>query len=90
MPTLLPCPPSAKAEAIERFEATAGELLDELGYSRAVPHPRSESLEGASKFRNVLARNLGKLTRSEVPVQAAPLTVQQQAEANEARSRVQF
>jgi hypothetical protein len=90
MPTLLPCPPSAKAEAIERFEATAGELLDEVDYPRAVPHPRCESLESASKFRNLLAQDLDRLTRSEVPVQAAPLTVQQQAEANEARSRVQF
>jgi hypothetical protein len=53
---------------VERFEAVCGELLDELGYSRAVPHPRSESLEGASKFRNVLARNLDRRALSKLPV----------------------
>ena len=42
-------------EDLERFEAAAGGLLDELGYERAVPHPRPESLEHAAKIRELLA-----------------------------------
>ena len=44
-------------EDVERFEAAAGGLLDELGYVRAAPHPRTESLEHASKIRALLARD---------------------------------
>ena len=33
---------------IERFEAAAGDLLDELGYPRAVPNPPQEKLEIAT------------------------------------------
>jgi sulfotransferase family protein len=43
------------AEDVGRFEAVAGGLLDELGYERAVPHPRPESLEVAAKIRELLA-----------------------------------
>ncbi len=42
---------------VERFEAAAGELLDELGYPRAVPRPRSDLLESASRIRDLLARD---------------------------------
>jgi hypothetical protein len=42
-------------EDVERFEAAAGGLLDELGYGRAVPHPRASSLEHAVKVRASLA-----------------------------------
>ncbi len=45
------------AEDVERFEAAAGGLLDELGYARAVPHPRSQSLKHASTIRELLAGN---------------------------------
>jgi hypothetical protein len=45
------------AADIEQFEAAAGELLEELGYARAVPHPRSISLETASRIRDQLARD---------------------------------
>jgi hypothetical protein len=46
---------------IERFEAAVGDLLDELGYPRAVPDPPGEMMENASRIRNsfrqdVLAR----------------------------------
>ncbi len=44
---------------VERFEAAAGDLLDELGYPRAVPHPRSEVLRRASEIRKTFARDLG-------------------------------
>jgi sulfotransferase family protein len=45
------------AEDVERFEAAAGQFLDELGYSRAVPNPRPESLEHASRIREQLSRD---------------------------------
>jgi hypothetical protein len=43
------------AEDVEQFEAVAGSLLEELGYPRAFPHPRRESVERASRIRNLLA-----------------------------------
>ena len=45
----------------ERFEAAAGALLDDLGYPRAVPHPRHEALEHAATVRRLLAEDLRKL-----------------------------
>jgi hypothetical protein len=46
---------------VERFEAAAGELLDELGYPRAFPDPSAQALENAARLRDscvqdVLAR----------------------------------
>ena len=38
-------------EDIERFEAAAGDLLDELSYPRAVREPRSQVLAHASRIR---------------------------------------
>jgi len=46
-----------RAEDLERFEAAAGELLDELQYERVARHPRPESLESASRIRDLLARD---------------------------------
>jgi hypothetical protein len=40
------------AEDVERFEAAVGDLLDELGYARAVPRPPSEALKHARKIRH--------------------------------------
>ena len=40
------------AEDLERFEAAAGELLEELGYPRAVPDPPEEMMENTSRIRN--------------------------------------
>jgi sulfotransferase family protein len=45
------------AEENERFEAAAGALLDDLGYPRAVRHPRLEALEHAARVRRVLAQD---------------------------------
>ena len=42
-------------EDVERFEAAAGGLLDELGYPRAFPRPRPESLENVSRIRELFA-----------------------------------
>lgn len=44
-------------EEEERFEAAAGDLLDELGYSRAFPHPQPDKVELASRIRNSLAKD---------------------------------
>jgi hypothetical protein len=41
--------PAADAE---RFEAAAGDLLDELGYPRAVPRPPAAALENAGRLRD--------------------------------------
>jgi hypothetical protein len=46
------------AEELERFEATAGELLDELNYPRAAPRPRPEVLDHAASVRCSLAQDL--------------------------------
>jgi hypothetical protein len=45
------------SDDVERFEVAAGELLDELGYPRAFPHPRPEAVERATRIRNLLARD---------------------------------
>ncbi len=56
---------------VERFEAVVGGLLDELGYPCVVPRPGSESLEGASRIRNLLAQKLHRLALPKRPIQAA-------------------
>jgi sulfotransferase family protein len=43
------------ADAVERFEAMAGVLLDELGYPRAVPRPGPAALDHAAVIRERLA-----------------------------------
>src|SRR5262249_43673951 len=42
---------------VERFEAAAGDLLDELGYPRAVPRPGAAALERAAEIRDVFVRD---------------------------------
>jgi hypothetical protein len=44
--------------AVERFEAAAGDLLDELGYARGAPSPRPETLEYAARVRELFTQNL--------------------------------
>jgi hypothetical protein len=55
------------AEDVERFEAAAGGLLDELGYPRAFPHPRAEKMENASRIRSRLAQDPGWRRLTEGP-----------------------
>jgi hypothetical protein len=52
---------------LERFEAAAGDLLDELGYERAVPHPSPKQFRHASKIRNVLAHEVRSRTDYALP-----------------------
>jgi hypothetical protein len=40
---------------VERFEAAAGQLLDELGYPRGAPDPSPEALEEAAAVRRLFA-----------------------------------
>ncbi len=46
------------ADDQERFEAAAGDLLDELGYPRAVPRPRPEAVAQAGRIREVFIQDL--------------------------------
>jgi hypothetical protein len=43
---------------VEHFEAAVGDLLDELGYARAVPRPSSEALKHAQKIRHFFRQDL--------------------------------
>ena len=45
------------AEDVERFEAAASGLLDELNYPRAFPYLGRESFEEAGRIRDLLARD---------------------------------
>jgi len=53
------------AKDVERFEAAVGDLLDELGYARAVPHPSSEALKHASRIRTSFVRDLRRRGKRE-------------------------
>ena len=44
------------AEDLERFEAAAGDLLEELGYPRACPPPPEEKLARAVRIRESFTR----------------------------------
>ena len=44
------------AQDIERFEAAAGDLLDELGYPRACGHPSPEAALQAARVRDIFRR----------------------------------
>ena len=46
------------AEDLERFEAVAGDLLQELGYERAFPFPSSRALEHAARTRETFSRDV--------------------------------
>jgi hypothetical protein len=43
---------------IERFEAAAGDLLEQLGYPRAVPDPPQEKLEEATRIRHAFTQEV--------------------------------
>jgi hypothetical protein len=51
------------AEDIERFEAAAGDLLEELGYLRAVPEPSVEALRIAAEARHAFTESLSSRGR---------------------------
>ena len=43
---------------VERFEAAAGDLLDELGYPRAVPNPPQEKLRNATRIHHAFTQEI--------------------------------
>jgi hypothetical protein len=43
---------------IERFEAAAGDLLEELGYPRAVPDPPQEKLKEATRIHHAFTQEV--------------------------------
>jgi hypothetical protein len=45
-------------EDMERFEAAAGDLLEDLGYPRAVPDPPQEKLENAARIRHAFTQEV--------------------------------
>src|SRR5207245_10677734 len=45
-------------EDVERFEAVAGDLLDELGYPRAFARPSPQILKHASQIRDLFTQEL--------------------------------
>jgi hypothetical protein len=51
---------------VELFEAMSGELLDELGYPRAVPRPSMEARRIAAEIRSALDEDLPASRRSAV------------------------
>jgi hypothetical protein len=55
-------------EDVGRFEAVAGDLLEELGYERALPQPRDEQRARAADLRGRLIAELGA---RRLPVPAA-------------------
>jgi hypothetical protein len=46
------------AQDLERVEAAAGDLLEELGYPRAVPDPPQEKLENATRIRHAFTQEV--------------------------------
>lgn len=47
-----------EVESVERFEAVAGELLDEFGYERAFPKPAPGAMEHAARMHESFVRDV--------------------------------
>jgi hypothetical protein len=43
-----------QSEDVEMFEAVAGNTLEDLGYSRACPHPGDELVERSTRRRSLM------------------------------------
>jgi hypothetical protein len=48
---------------IERFEAAAGDLLEDLGYDRAFPHPSRAVTEQVTRIKEIFIANATALGR---------------------------
>jgi sulfotransferase family protein len=46
------------ADDLERFEAAAGDLLEELGYARGVPSPSRDAVQSAARARRSFAADI--------------------------------
>ncbi len=52
---------------LERFEAAAGELLEELGYPRGAPRPDPDAVESAALARRSFAADIERRPQRELP-----------------------
>jgi hypothetical protein len=57
---------------VERFEATAGDLLDELGYPRAYPQPSAAADREAARVRDLFIRDV-RSPRRPLPDRLGPV-----------------
>lgn len=57
-------------DEVERFEAAAGNLLNELGYPRAFAHSRTVAVEHSAQIRKLLAKKLARC--SSLPTGVSP------------------
>ncbi len=48
---------------VERFETSAGALLNELGYARAFPHAALESVKDSGRRRDLFLRQSSRCAR---------------------------
>ena len=55
------------ATEIQRFEAAAGNLLEELGYERTFSRPTPQALEHATRIRKMFSRHVQE--RGEHPLE---------------------
>ena len=55
------------AEELERFEATAGELLEELGYPRGAPSPSPDAVGSAALARRSFAEDIERRPHRRLP-----------------------
>jgi hypothetical protein len=55
------------ATDIQRFEAAAGNLLEELGYERNFSRPTPQALEHATRIRKMFSRHVQE--REEQPLE---------------------
>jgi hypothetical protein len=51
------------SDEVERFEAAAGDVLEDLGYSRAFPHPGSAARDRVATLREAFTADLHQLRR---------------------------
>ena len=54
-------------EELERFEAAAGELLEELGYARGAPRPSLDAVESAALARRSFGDDIGRRPHRRLP-----------------------
>jgi Sulfotransferase family len=54
-------------EELERFEAAAGELLEELGYPRGAPTPSRDAAESAALARRSFENDIGRRPHRRLP-----------------------
>jgi hypothetical protein len=61
------------AREVERIEAAAGDLLDELGYPRAFPDPSPEATQEAANIRDIFVRDV-RSPRRPLPERLGPIS----------------